>query len=82
MKFPEEYLSTLFLQKIDGINDPQSPYSTFYSTIITLPDETKTLTYIQERFQNLAISVNSKNTNTQNTDKKKLNQKVNPGPSK
>ncbi|XP_065204436.1 uncharacterized protein LOC135834480 [Planococcus citri] len=57
--FSDEYITTIFLQKIEGIYDHRSPYSTFFSTITTLPDENHTLEFIKERF--LRIAENDKN---------------------
>ena len=48
--FPSENVMTIFLQKIDGIYDFQSPMFTFYSTISALPSETATFEYVKDRF--------------------------------
>lgn len=54
--FSDDYLTTIFLQKIDGINDHKSPFSSFYSTVISLPDESQNLEFIKERFLRVAPS--------------------------
>jgi hypothetical protein len=58
--FPNEYILSVFLQKIDGVNDPTSPYFSFYTTVNTLPTENQTLEFIKERFQRVAEQVPNK----------------------
>lgn len=53
-KFSDEYLTTIFLQKIDGIYNHDSPFSTFFSTVSSVPDEHQTLEYVKKRFTNIA----------------------------
>ncbi|XP_065224558.1 uncharacterized protein LOC135848554 isoform X2 [Planococcus citri] len=58
--FCDEYVTTMFLHKIEGIDDPKSPFFAFYTTITTLPNETSTLDYIKERFLKVAESQTKK----------------------
>lgn len=46
--YSEEYIKTLFLHKIEGINDPKSHFFTFYTTMSTLRDVT--FDEIKEKF--------------------------------
>ena len=50
VNFPDSYLATIFLEKIDGIFDPTSQYFSFFTTITALPPEIQTLSYIKSRF--------------------------------
>ena len=52
--YSPQYLTTIFLQKIEGINDVKSPFFGFYTTITTLPDQQQTLEYIKRKFQETA----------------------------
>lgn len=46
---------TIFLHKIaDAILDYTSPFSGFYSTITSLPDEQQTLEYVKRKLQQVA----------------------------
>lgn len=54
--FSEDYITTVFLQKIDGIDDHKSPFSSFYSTVTSLPNESQNLEFIKERFLRVASS--------------------------
>lgn len=51
INYTDEYLMSVFLTKIEGIYNPQTPYFHYYST--TLNDDTRTLKYVQERFLSL-----------------------------
>lgn len=46
--YSDDYTKTLFLHKIEGGNDPKSPFFTFYTTVATLPNVT--FDYIKEKF--------------------------------
>ena len=79
-KFSEDYKTTLFLQKIDGIHDHTSPYSNFYSTVTSLPDENQTMEYIKERFVRIAEGEQNKTGTKRSSDqseerKKKFHKK-------
>lgn len=45
--YSEDYKKTLFLQKIEGVNDSKSPFFTFFNTVATLPSVT--FDYIKDK---------------------------------
>lgn len=49
--FPDEYLASVFLQKIQGIHDYRTQYYTFYNTMTTKKD--LTYKYVKETFLQL-----------------------------
>jgi hypothetical protein len=53
INYPDEYLATVFLQKIEGISDVKTPYFHYYSMMTALPDENRTLKYVQEKFRSI-----------------------------
>lgn len=58
--FTKEYVTTIYLQKIDGIYYFRSPYSSFFATIASLPDENQNIEYVKERFIRIAENNSSK----------------------
>ena len=53
--FGPEYTKTLFLQKIEGINDPKSCFFGFYKTMPSLPNVD--MDTIKEKFSNIAANL-------------------------
>lgn len=83
--FPEEHITTVFLQKIEGINDNKSPFCSFYSTIASLPNENQNLKYIRGRFLRIAPPASTTNGVKPNRDQHQhqsdqSNAKKRPGP--
>lgn len=71
VNFPDSYLATIFLEKIDGIFDPTSQYFSFFTTITALPPEIQTLSYIKSRFlavDNMSFTGNNLSDNNPCTD--------------
>lgn len=56
-EYSEAYKKSLFLNKIDSVRDPRSPFFSFYSTVVSLPPEIATLDYIKQHFQNIAKNI-------------------------
>jgi hypothetical protein len=62
IKIDTEFQRILFLQKIEGIRDPKSPVSTYYSSMCVQPKENRTLDFVKQQFLNLDLSkINSSN---------------------
>lgn len=61
--FSKEYVATIFLEKIDGILNPNSKYFGFYSSLCALPVQNQTYEYVKQRFLELETSQPSQITN-------------------
>jgi len=55
MEYSEEYKITVFLQKIEGIDE--SPFFSFFTTLETLPEETQTFDYVKDKFSRIACKM-------------------------
>ncbi|XP_065211830.1 uncharacterized protein LOC135839639 [Planococcus citri] len=81
--FPEKYVCSLFLSKIEGCKEPRSPFFSFYSTITSLPGDIATLDYIKQKFQNTAKTLsaslpNKSITNTNSSSAKRKQEDLKP----
>ncbi|KAL6960084.1 hypothetical protein U1Q18_049607, partial [Sarracenia purpurea var. burkii] len=52
--FSDFYIATIFIEKIERKDDPSSPFSTFASTISTLPQEHHKYAYVKRSFIEIA----------------------------
>lgn len=70
--FTDEYIASIFLEKIDGSSDPFTRYFSFLSTITALPRENQSFEYVKARFLALESGVCSTLTKRYNENKENV----------